>query len=65
MPRLLDPKPLLAHVGELNNSATARALGTSRRQVIRWRNGQRIKLDTADAICDRIGVNPHQLWELE
>ena len=67
----LDPSPLL-DVGhrrllELGRTPSARELaeyfGVSRREVVRWRNGQHgIRLGLADRLAARCGTHIDLLW---
>lgn len=63
-PGSIDPAPLLAMLGDLDNFAAADLLGVSARTLDRWRVG-RYRIDSvwaADAAACAIGLHPMQIW---
>lgn len=48
--------------GSVTNRLLAEVLGTSDRQVTRWRKGVRLEVWTADRAACRLGLHPRLLW---
>ena len=60
----VDPAPLLAALGDLDDHGAAALLGVTSRTLIRWRSGHaRIgSIERADQLAVALGLHPASIW---
>lgn len=58
-----EPDPYLRQTMDLiNDTYAAELFGCTPRSISRWRANGQVPADTLEAIADRLGVHPSELW---